>query len=241
MNAIDKPPQPVESTADATLVWRRDSPWQRIEILEHPVHGHQLVIDGDLQISESDVAYNTAMTAPLLTLEVCRRVAILGGGDGGVLNELLAVADRLERPVDRVTLIDIDAEVIELSRQWMPRLCGRAFDDPRAEVICGDAFAWLDRARDLDAVIYDLTIDPVREGQSRIEFIKEILARVDRALRPGGVLSMQACGEWLADRDVLLRELRESLDERFAEREEQVVMVPSYGEKWTFIAARKAR
>jgi len=233
-SAMKTRPQP----AEPVLLEQRKSRWQHIEILQHPVHGAQLVIDGDLQISESDVAYNTAMTAPLLTLPECRRVAILGGGDGGVLNELLISFDRLEKPIDQVTLIDIDADVIELCKRWMPRLCGDAFADPRVQVITGDAFEWIAAARNLDAVIYDLTMDPVRADISRAEFMQEILGNIRNSLRPGGVVSLQACGEWLEDREHLLRELRENLNARFDDLQEQVVMVPSYEELWTFMSAR---
>jgi spermidine synthase/spermine synthase len=232
-------PPPYESTAAATPVAARHSDWQHIEIRRHPVYGHQLIIDGDLQISESDFAYGSALVAPLLTLGECRHIAILGGGDGGVLRELLAEFDRLGRTLETVTLIDIDGEVIDLCREWLPRLCEGAFEDPRANVLRGDAFGWLERASDLDAVIYDLTLDPVREGVTRNEFIREILGQIHRALRPGGVMTMQACGEWVADRQELLAALRASLDECFEDREEQLVSVPSYGEKWTFVTARK--
>ena len=219
---------------------RRDTEWQQVEIYRHPVYGGQLVIDGDLQISESDFAYDTAMTAPVLTLDACRRVGILGGGDGGVLRELLTATEQLSRPLEEAVLVDIDGEVIELCRQYLPALCGNAFDDPRAQVIVGDAFAWVEQARELDAVIYDLTMEPVREGMEREEFIHETLTRVHDSLRTGGVFSMQACGELEPDRDRLLAEIRNGVDEHFAERREQTVMVPSYGELWTFIAARKA-
>lgn len=228
-----------ESTANADLVAEHLSDWQHIQIRRHAVYGNQLVIDGDLQISESDFAYGSALVAPLLTLADCRHVAILGGGDGGVLHELLDANDRLDGRLERATLIDIDREVIELCKRWLPRLCEGAFDDPRAEVICGDAFAWLARANGLDAVIYDLTLDPVREGVSRNAFIDEILGKVANALRPGGVVTMQACGEWVPDREEVLAELRRRLDQSFVAREEQVVTVPSYGEKWTFLTARK--
>lgn len=232
-------PPEYESTAAAEIVETRSSAWQYIEIRRHPVFGHQLVIDGDLQISESDFAYGTALVAPVLTLTECRKVAILGGGDGGVLRELLNACDRLDRGLKHATLIDIDPDVIELCRRWMPRLWQGAFDDSRAEVICGDAFGWLATAADLDAVIYDLTLDPVREGVSRNDFIREIIDQMERALRPGGVVTMQACGEWVPDREELLSQLRSRFDESFVDREEQLVTVPSYGEKWTFMTARK--
>ena len=239
MNPIKNDRKQTQSDSQTTLLERRQSKWQLVEILHHPVHGNQLVIDHDLQISESDFAYNTAMTAPLLTLPECRNIAILGGGDGGVLNELLSSFDRLAKPIERVTLIDIDATVIELCQHWMPRLCGEAFDDSRANVIVGDAFEWIDKARNLDAVIYDLTMDPIREGISRNAFIQEILGKIYNSLRPGGVLSLQACGEWLEDREQLLKELRDNLNKHFEAQQEQVVIVPSYVEMWTFMSARK--
>lgn len=218
---------------------RRQTDWQLVEVVHHPVYGNQLLIDHDLQISEADFAYNTAMTAPVLTLERCHRAAILGGGDGGVLHELLLACDRAGKDLEAVTMVDIDGEVVELCRRHMPVLCGDAFDDPRADVRIGDAFAWIEQARELDAVLYDLTMEPVREGISRREFIGEILSKIQASLRPGGVISMQACGEQEPQRKQLLHQIAAGLDEWFTDRSEQQVMIPSYGELWTFMAARK--
>ncbi len=240
MTTMEHDQQRYSPALHSTLLERRQTDWQLVEIFQHPDFGNQLVIDHDLQISESDFAYNTAMTAPALTLPECREVAILGGGDGGVMNEVLTAFDRLDKAVEQVTLIDIDGEVIDLCKQYMPNFCGNAFDDPRSEVIVGDAFGWIEQAQNLDAVIYDLTMDPVREGVSRSDFMQEILSKIHESLRPGGVLSLQACSEWQSDRDELLDELRNNLHERFELPQEQVVMVPSYGEMWTFMSARKS-
>lgn len=229
-----------ESPAAPILLESRQTPWQRVEFYQHPIYGNQLWIDRDLQISESDIAYNSAMTAPLLTLPECERIAILGGGDGGVMNELLRLADHLDKPLQEVTLIDIDGDVIELSKQFLPRLCGDAFDDPRAEVIVGDAFEWVADARELDAVIYDLTMEPVCDSTDRTTFMANILQHIHSSLRPGGVLSLQACGETQPDRAHWLGELKDQLEERFGVVQEQQVMVPSYGELWTFLSAARA-
>lgn len=221
------------------LLEQRQTHWQDVEILEHPVFGRQLVIDGDLQISESDFSYNAALTAPLLTLADCRQVAILGGGDGGVLREILGSFDRLDKPLETVNLIDIDGDVIDLCATWMPRLCGDAFEDARSEVIVGDAFAWIEQAADLDAVVYDLTMDPVREDMSQPEFVADILNKVHDSLRDGGVISLQACGEWSPGREALLHLLHEKLETCFGSVQEQQVVVPSYHEMWTFLSACK--
>lgn len=234
------------AVADISVLAHVQSPYQKIEITRHPVFGNQLIIDDDLQISESDAAYGSAMVAPLLQLSSIRNVAILGGGDGGVLYELLMRAD--ENPIFerdfQVTMVDIDAEVMRLCQEHLPRLCADAMEDARAEVIAGDAFAFIAEQENLDAVIYDLTMDPVREDQPRMEFIDEILGKIARSLKPGGVFSMQACGHGTTDvhdraaREELLADIRTGVAARFEEVFEQAVYIPSYEDLWTFITAR---
>ncbi len=222
---------------DVRLVERLRSRYQTIEIRRHPLYGNQLYIDGDLQISACDRAYDIAMIAPVIAAGRARRVAILGGGDGGVLHDLLRTAEITRQPLERVTLVDIDPEVIRLARRYLKPLCDDAFDHPRAEVLADDALAYIAAARGLDAVIYDLTMDPLRAGQTREAFLHEILSWIARALAPGGVLSMQCGGE----RDEPMREtVRAALArEGFVDIVEQRVLVPSYEELWTFLAARR--
>ena len=231
--------------AGTELLVDEHSPWQHIRTVRHPVFGGQLFLDGDLQISESDGIYGAAMISPLLDLPPNARVAILGGGDGGVLNELLRAFEPLDRLPAELTMVDVDARVIDVSRTHLPHVCGDAFDHPAANVRIGDAFAWIAEARDLDAIIYDLTMDPIREGQPRVKFITEIVGLMARALKPGGILSMQCCGHGLrdardrADRALLLPMIRQAVDRHFSDRCEQSLLVPSYRDLWTFLSARK--
>jgi spermidine synthase len=228
------------------LIVDTQSAYQHIQIFEHPIYGHQLVLDGDLQISEADNAYNTAMTAPLIGVGDMQHVVILGGGDGGVLNELLKVTEQAGNHLKHATLIDIDGDVLQLCQTHLPKLCEDAFDNPRAEIIVGDAFAYLDQARNLDGVIYDLTMDPVRDGQARRDFIAEIFQKVQNALRPGGVFTMQACGKGEFDpaeeqrNRALLEDIRPELADRFEAVTEQDVFIPSFEMLWTFLSARKS-
>ncbi len=230
---------------EITPIARVTSPWQEIEIRHHPKFGNQLVIDGDLQISESDRSYNVAMVSPLIMLGAFGRVAILGGGDGGVLHELLDIDQHQGRDLESAVMIDIDAEVTRLSREYLPVLCGDAFEHPKAEVIIGDVFEYIDTHQDLDGVIYDLTIDPVREGQSRREFLQELMQKVARSLKPGGMLNMQCCGTRPFDpetgiaRHEIMADIESALAGDFHQFTEQRVFIPSFGEAWTFLAARR--
>lgn len=222
-----------DRAAAPQLIEAIQSRYQRIEVRRHPRYGNQLYIDGDLQVSECDQAYNLAMIAPVIGAGDCRRVAILGGGDGGVLHALLRApgAENVQ-----ATLIDIDGEVIAAARRHLRAFCGNAFDHARAKIVIGDALAYLARARELDAVIYDLTVEPVRAGQTRRAFITEVVAAMAEALRPGGVLSMQAGGREEAD---LVQEIRAAVGARFTDVIEQRVLVPSFEDLWTFVAARR--
>lgn len=207
------------------IVEHRRSPYQSIVIAHDPSVGHLLYLDDDLQIADADEPYNQALVGPLRDAGCLRRVLILGGGDGGVLKR--AVHSGAERAV----LVDIDQEVIDLSRQYLPNLCGDAFEHPRAEVVVGDAFAYLDRDERWSGIVYDLTMEPVGAGESRMAFIHQILGKVARRLAPGGMMTMQACG---ADQPELRAAIREGLAGAFAEWGDWEADIPSYDVPWVF-------
>ena len=65
-------------------------------------------------------------------------VLILGGGDGGLLKELL----ELENPPAHVTMVDIDEDVLIACSKHIPSVCGDYLEKRRGQnfsVIVGDA------------------------------------------------------------------------------------------------------
>ncbi len=230
---------------ETTVITQVRSAWQSIEIRYHSSFGNQLVIDGDLQISESDRSYNVAMVSPLIMLGSFGRIAILGGGDGGVLHELLDMDRDQNRELEKAVMIDIDEEVTRLSKQYLSGLCGDAFNHPKAEVVVGDVFEYIETHTRLDGVIYDLTIDPIRENQSRRQFLTDLMQKVAGSLKSGGMLNMQCCGTKPYDeetgvaREEIMSDIHTALEHEFTGFVEQRVFIPSYGEAWTFLAARR--
>ena len=89
-------------------------------------------------------------------------------------------------------MVDIDGEVVEACKQHLPEMHQGAFDDPRTDLVIGDALEYLDgTAASWDVIISDLS-DPIEEGPSFKLFTKEYFAQAKRALAPGGVFVVQA-------------------------------------------------
>src|SRR3546814_14723883 len=70
---------------------------------------------------------------PILAHGAAAKVLVIGGGDGGMLEEVLK-----HRMVERAVLVEIDVAVIDFSKQHLRSICGDAFDDPRTEVVVDD-------------------------------------------------------------------------------------------------------
>ena len=136
------------------------SPYQQIDVFRSRGFGKVLLIDGDLQLTERDEAsYHEMMThVPLAYMppdareRAAGRVLIVGGGDGGVVCQVLK-----HLWVAEVVVVDIDEEVIAVAKRHFPQL-GRCLDDPRVSIVHADAAAWLQEAEGtFDAALADVT------------------------------------------------------------------------------------
>lgn len=106
------------------------SPFQRIDVHDHPGYGRVLVLDQTVQGSRADEAiyHEMAVHVPLLAgARPRRRVLVVGGGDLGIVREVLRHDE-----VERVVLVEIDDRVIDVSTRLFPLLDGGA-PDPRLE------------------------------------------------------------------------------------------------------------
>jgi len=201
---------------------RVKSAFQDIVIFESESHGRVLVLDGVIQITEADEFVYQEMLAhvPLLAHGAARRVLIIGAGDGGVLRRVLQ-----HRGIERAVMVEIDGEVIRLSKAFLPDIGGQAWQDPRAEVIVGDGIDYVRRAADaaFDVIIVDST-DPIGVGE--VLFTDDFYANCARVLSSRGIIVNQ-CGVPFMQAD----ELRETSARRarfFPHVGAYVAAVPSY-------------
>jgi spermidine synthase len=145
------------------------------------------MLDGAVQTTERDEFVYHEMMAhpPLFAHGAARRVLIIGGGDGGMLEEVLK-----HRGVERATLVELDPTVIAASRDYLPSVAGEAFDDPRTELVVSCGFRFVrDSTETWDVIIVDST-DPRGPGWRLFatDFYEHCRARLTR----GGILVAQS-------------------------------------------------
>ncbi len=168
------------------VLYDSKSAHQRIVLFENATFGRVLTLDGVVQTTEGDeFIYHEMLThLPILAHGRVRRVLIIGGGDGGMLEEALKHAS-----IEQATLVEIDAQVIEFSRKYLSKICGAAFDDPRTEVVIADGVDYVAKTEArFDLVITDST-DPIGPGEAL--FTEGYYAACKRCLAPGGILVTQ--------------------------------------------------
>ncbi|MEQ9639977.1 MAG: polyamine aminopropyltransferase [Alphaproteobacteria bacterium] len=166
-------------------LYRSRTDFQDVLVFENSILGRVLVLDGTIQTTERDEAfYHEMLTHPALNAHgTPRDVLIVGGGDGGVLREVL------KHDVARATMVELDPQVVSLSREYLPSLSAGAFDDPRTEVIYADAAAYVaETDRRFDVVLVD-SPDPI--GPAAVLFGADFYADCRRLLRDDGFLVTQ--------------------------------------------------
>ena len=154
---------------------------QEIEIYETETFGRILFLDGKIQVSYLDEEryHQYLVQGPLLSCEHPKSIYIIGGGDGGAIEEAAK-----HRGLERIVMAEIDREVIERSKEFLPEVSRGAFDDPRLELRCVDALKDLeDESSRFDVIIVDLT-EP--HGPSKMLYTREFYRLLSARLAQGG-------------------------------------------------------
>ncbi|MEE4208336.1 MAG: polyamine aminopropyltransferase, partial [Parvularcula sp.] len=160
---------------------------QHLVVFQNAKYGRMFALNGIIQMTSSDeFVYHEMLThVPLYAHGEAKRVLVIGGGDGGILREVLR-----HKSVESATLVEIEKDVIEFAKKWFPETSNGAFDDPRTEIIITDGAKFVQETDDCyDVVIVDST-DPV--GPGRVLFTEDFYAGCKRVLNTGGILTVQA-------------------------------------------------
>ena len=169
-----------------TVLFDSQTEHQRLIIFENADFGRVMMLDNIVQLTTKDeFVYHEMMShVPLFAHGKAKKVLIIGGGDGGVLREVLKHPE-----VKAATLCEIDRGVIDLCRLHFPDISAGAYDDPRTNIVIADGTKFVaETDQRFDVIMVDST-DPV--GPGAVLFTKEFYAGCRRCLAPGGLLVTQ--------------------------------------------------
>lgn len=176
---------------------------QHLVIFQNAQWGRVMALDGMIQTTGRDeFIYHEMLThVPMFAHPEPKSVLIIGGGDGGILREVLKHSS-----VETVTQVEIDAQVVEMCKTYFPKHSDGAFDDARLNLVIGDGVAFVNET-DLkfDVIISDST-DPVGPGE--VLFTSRFYTGIKRCLNPGGVFVAQNGVSFLQTDEVLTSQKR---------------------------------
>lgn len=213
-----------------TLIERRQTPYQLLEVWDTPALGRMFRLDGYNMTSERDeFFYHENLVHPALIAHAEPRTAlVIGGGDGGSAEEILK-----HSTIEHCDMVELDGAVIEVARQYFHKVHRGVFDNPRLHLTVGDGLAWLKTPpRRYDLIALDLT-DPV--GPSSALYTPEFFADCRAALTPHGAMVMHI-GSPIAH-PARVQESVAYLKRIFAKVSPYFVHIPLYGSTWGFAVA----
>ena len=206
------------------------SEFQHLQVLDTVPFGRMLVLDDATQTSVVDeyIYHEMLVHVPMMTHPNPKRVLIIGGGDGGALRRVL------EYPVEKATMVEIDGEVVRVSREFLPEISGHAFLDHRTELIIGDGVRYMQETNEhFDVICVDST-DPV--GPAVDLFNHEFYTNVRRALGDNGIVVTQSGSPLVMLNELHVTQTR--MLEVFPIVRTYICNIPIYpGVMWSFTAA----
>ena len=218
------------------LVVRKKTAYQEIIILKTFEYGNALMLDGCWMTSDRDEKYyHECLVHPALSnLSSINTILIIGGGDGGTLRECLKYKD-----ITAIDLVEIDEEVINLSKHFLKKVGGNSWLDKRLKINICDGCKWVKNIKNnyYDAILIDCS-DPsdFANGLFSTNFYKEC----KRILKEKGILATQS--ESPESFKKIHIEIIQSLKSIFKTSSTMYAFVPFYPSgiwSWTFASSNE--
>ncbi|HAA37379.1 MAG TPA: spermidine synthase [Firmicutes bacterium] len=217
------------------FVYSGKTKYQDVEVIDTDFYGRCLVLDGKIQSSQYDeYIYHEALIQPAMIMHPePKNVMIVGGGEGAVLREILR-----HPTVEAVVMVDIDREVVELCKEYLPEWHQGAFEDPKVRVHYMDARKYLQKTDEVfDIIFVDLT-EPLDDGPSYLLFTKEFYQIVSDRLADNGIIALQA-GSFNPRFIEPHAAIYNTLKTAFPIVRSYWNFIPSYDSTWAFALAAK--
>jgi spermidine synthase len=168
------------------ILYEDRTEFQHLVLFEHKHFGKMLMLDGATQVTTRDeFIYHEMMShVPIFAHGNAREILVVGGGDCGIAEEVLK-----HRSVERLTQVEIDASVVEFSKQHFPEFTDPVLADKRFDLIIDDGMKFTAQTdRRFDVIIVDST-DP--HGPGAVLFTRAFYEACKRCMNAGGVMVTQ--------------------------------------------------
>lgn len=225
------------SVESESLLATADGPFP-LEIHNTKQFGKTLYMGGHFMTSEVDefVYHELIVHPPLMEIEWASRVLIIGGGDGGAVEEVLKYEG-----IKHVDLVEIDRSVVEFSHKHLQVINNGKLRDARVHIHIADGYDFVmeTRKKDLcdndlyDVIILDLT-DP--EGPAERLYTTEFFSACKRLLIDDGAFMFHLGSAWTHPQR--LCEMYDRATDVFEDVRPFTAFVPLYGTLWTFAMCR---
>lgn len=210
------------------------SEFQRIDILESVDMGKILVSDGDLLFSEKDeFIYHEMIThVPMAVHPNVEKVLVIGGGDGGVVRELIKYDF-----IKRIDVVEIDQLLVEVCREYLPEIAG-SLNDKRVNIYNEDGLRFIRSKEDeYDLIIID-SPNPFGPGEGL--FTKEFYGNCFNALHDDGIMINQNESPFYEEEAFQCQRMHKRILETFPICRVYQAHIPSYPSgHWLFGFASK--
>jgi spermidine synthase len=216
------------------VVFTAASPYQRIVVTQGK-GGHRLFLNGNLQFAQADeYRYHEALVHPVMaafsSLGSPKKVAVLGGGDGMAVREILKYPG-----VESVTLVELDPAMTKLfsEQPTLVKLNGQALKSPKLTIINTDAFQWLAQTQDtFDVIVVDFP-DPTNFSIGKL-YTNSFYSLLDQRLSASGYAVIQTTSPLVARQSFWT--VVQTIESVGLTATPYHANVPSFGE-WGFIIA----
>jgi spermidine synthase len=165
-------------------VYSGRSLYARIDIVDTAEYGRMLFLDGIAQSAEADeFIYHESLVHPAMLLHPNpKSVCIVGGAEGATIREVAKYQD-----VNRIVMVDIDEELVEVCKQHLNSWSNGAFEDPRLQLHIGDGRKFLEQTDEtFDVILVDLN-DPTEDSPAIYLFTQEFYQLVHQRLGKEGI------------------------------------------------------
>jgi len=167
---------------------KKKSQYQEIIVIDNEYYGRALMLDGCWMTSLKDEKYyHECLVHPALSsIDEKSNVLIIGGGDGGTARECVKYSQ-----ISKIDLVEIDEEVIKISKKFLKEIGGEAWNDKRLEIHVDDGVEWVKKTRDnfYDIILIDCS-DP--SEFSSLLFSDAFYKECKRILTKKGILATQS-------------------------------------------------